>query len=100
MSVYAEMLKMALQADQSVDVTISELVTQALARRLDLDCGGDAASRLARVLAYDVTLIRLCERLGIEYDMTGETSGPVARRQVERALAGKLPDLGAGLRQT
>ena len=98
MSVYAEMLKMALESDDQGDQTTSELVSRALSRRSDLESGGDAASRLARALAYDVTLVRLCERLGIEHDMTGPAAGPPARRHVERALAAKLPDLGAGLR--
>ncbi len=99
MSVYAEMLKMALETDDQGDETTSELISRALTRRLDMECGGDAASRLARALAYDVTLIRLCERLGVEHDMTGPGAGPPARRHVERALAVRLPDLGAGLRQ-
>lgn len=98
-SVYAEMLKMALDADAQGDETVSDLVSRALARRLELDRGGDAATRLARALAYDVTLVRLCERLGVEHAMTGPAAGPPARRQVERALAGELPDLRAGLRQ-
>lgn len=99
-SVYAEMLEMALEADEQTDGSVPELVTRALARRPDLDAGGDAASRLARALAYDVTLVRLCEQLGIEHDMTGPRAGPTARRHVERILASKLPELGAGMRQS
>jgi hypothetical protein len=99
-SVYAEMLKMALAADERDSASVSELVTAALACRLGLDSGGDAAGRLARALSYDVTLVRLCERLEIPHDMMGATAGPVARRQAERALAGRLPDLSAGLRHS
>ena len=98
-SVYAEMLKLALQEDDRVDDTVAGLVDQALARRPDLDTGGDAASRLARALAYDVTLVRLCERLGIDHEMTGPRAGPTARRHAERVLEAKLPELGAGIRQ-
>lgn len=98
-SVYSEMLKLALDTDEQAASEVPDLVNEALSRRLDLDCGGDAASRLARALAYDVTLVRLCERLGIAHDLTGGTAGPSARRQVERKLADRLPDLGAGLRQ-
>ncbi len=100
MSVYAEMLKMALEADEQRDGSVSELVSQALARRPDLESGGDAATRLARALAYDVTLVRICEQLGIEHEMTGPRAGPTARRHVERMLATKLPELGAGMRQS
>ncbi len=100
MSVYAEMLKMALEADEHEDSPVSELVSRALAFRLDLDCGGDAASRLARALAYDVTLVRLCEQLGVPHDMTGPAAGPSARRHAERALSGRLPELSAGMRHS
>lgn len=100
MSVYAEMLKMALEADEHGNSSVSDLVSRALTCRLDLDVGGDAASRLARVLAYDVTLVRLCEQLGLPHDLTGPGAGPSTRRQVERALAGKVPDFSTSLRRS
>ncbi len=100
MSVYAEMLKIALDADEHKDSPLPDLISQALSCRVDLDCGGDAAGRLARALAYDVALVRLCERLGVPHDMTGPMAGPSARRHVERALAGSVPDFSAGLRHS
>ena len=100
MSVYAEMLKMALEADEHKDGSVPDLIDRALTCRVDLDCGGDAASRLARALAYDVALVRLCERVGVPHDMMGPMAGPSARRHVERALAGSVPDFSAGLRHS
>ena len=99
-SVYAEMLKMALEADEHRDSPVPDLIAEALSCRVDLDCGGDAASRLARALAYDVALVRLCERLGLPHDMMGPMAGPSARRHAERALAGTVPDFSAGLRHS
>ena len=98
-SIYAEMLKLALESDEHADSSVPALVNEALARRVDLECGGDAASRLARALAYDVILVRLCEQVGVPHDLTGESAGPSARRQAERKLAVRLPELGSGLRQ-
>ena len=50
-----------------------------------------APERLADQLAYDVALIRACERLGIPHGLTG--GGPVApeRERLERALADTWP---------
>lgn len=50
-----------------------------------------APERLADQLAYDVALVRACERLGIRHGLTGD--GPVApeRERVERALAEAWP---------
>ena len=47
--------------------------------------------RLADQLAYDMALIRACERLGIPQDLTG--GGPVdqERERVERALTDAWP---------
>jgi hypothetical protein len=50
-----------------------------------------APERLADQVAYDVALIRACERLGIPQDLT--RGGPVAaeRERVEQALAEVWP---------
>ena len=50
-----------------------------------------APERLADQLAYDLALIRACERLGIPQDLAGD--GPVVpeRQRVERALAEAWP---------
>ena len=77
--------------------SVSDLLQSVLALRARLGAGPGPApgtaselpapERLADQLAYDVALIRACDRLGIPQDLTG--GGPVApeRERVERALA-------------
>ena len=68
-------------------------VAELISRRGRLDEEGDAATRLARAIAYDLALIRLCEQLGVEHPMTGPMAGPVARRETERLLSQRVPKL-------
>lgn len=102
-SVYSEMLRMALGEDDRADrpvaaMPLPELVGHLLACRSRLSAGGHAADRLARMLTYDVALVRLCDRVGVEHDLTGDLADPDGRRQVEERLAGKVPRLAAGAR--
>lgn len=68
-------------------------VAELLARRTRLSDDGDAATRLARAIAYDLALIRLCEQLGVDNPMTGPMAGPVARRETESLLSSRVPKL-------
>ncbi len=93
MTVYAELLKMALAEEHEPDRSVDHLVAEVLARREPLAAHGDAATRLAVALAYDTALVRLCDTVGVEHELTGEKAGPEARRKAERALAQVLPTL-------
>ncbi len=98
MTVYAELLKLALAEEHEPHRSIDRLVSEALTRREALATHGDAASRLAVALAYDTVLARLCDALGVRHELTGERAGPYARRQAERALADVLPTLDVVIR--
>jgi hypothetical protein len=96
-SVYAELVRLALEREEFPDGPIADLVSEALFCRSALDSSGDAAARIGRVVAYDITLVWLCERLQIEHDLTGDSAGPSARQSAEQKLAGHLPSLKAEL---
>jgi hypothetical protein len=90
-------MKMAMESDDRRAGSIAEMVRVALSYRTALDEGQGSAARIADALTYDVTLVRLCERLEIDHDLVGDTAGPVARRQAERMIAARLPLLAAEL---
>lgn len=50
-----------------------------------------APERLADQLAYDVALVRACERLGIPNRLTGDGAVAPERERVELALADTWP---------
>ena len=93
MTVYAELLKLALAEEDTSNQTVEALVSDVVALKEGLNAPADAQTRLATALAYDVALGRLCENLGVAHELTGEAAGPVARRRTERALASVLPTL-------
>jgi len=88
---------MALEADGQADKPLSDLVSSALERRSALGRAGDTVARLGDSLAYDVILIRLCQRVGIEEDLTADTAGPATRRRIEEALAERVPSMAEAL---
>lgn len=90
MSVYSEMLLQALRQEPD-DRSVPDLIEQALAFGSSQPEGGDTAARLAHNLAYDVTLVRLCDHLEIDHDLTGDRAGPLTRSQAEATLAAHLP---------
>lgn len=96
-TVYAELLKLALSEGDPSEASVDDLVAEALERRASLSLSGDAATRLAAAISYDSTLFRLCHRLGVDHDLTGPAAGPQARRRAERALASALPMLAVTL---
>lgn len=99
MTVYAEMLRMARQEGISAIPGDADPVDHLLGRRSGLDGPGDAATRLARSIAYDVALVELCERLGIEHPMMGPMAGPVARHETELLLSARIPKFDRALRR-
>jgi hypothetical protein len=92
-TVYAELLKLALADDQRPDSSLARLVDDVAARRRSLEVSADPAARLTAALAYDCALARLCATVGIGHDLTGDDAGSVARERVERALAAAVPTL-------
>lgn len=95
MTVYAELLKLTLADGSGPQHSLGELISDALARRETLARESDGATRLAAALAYDAALVRLCDQLGLEHDLTGASAGPEARGRAEARLATQLPELQA-----
>jgi hypothetical protein len=58
---------------------------------------GDAADRVGDALAFDAALVRLCDRLDIEHDLTDGSPAPDARTVAESRLAARLPSIAAAL---
>lgn len=96
-TVYSELMKLALASDERPPVSVATMVQDALVHRFVRGVGQGSAERVGDALTYDVTLVHLCERLGIEHDLAGETAGPEARRRAEDAIAARLPSLAAEL---
>lgn len=104
MSVYGELLRMSLDTEGSRrDRTVAELVSRTLEQKAALrgsvrsvtDGGANAApeERLSFELSYDVCLVQLCERLGLDHELLGPMAGPRARRDAEERLAEQMPEL-------
>lgn len=91
MSVYSELLKLAVAQDGSCDGSIGELVSRALSLRPSEVDGAPSADRIADWLAYDVVLVRLCERLDVRHRMLDPDAGPASRAQAETLVAQRLP---------
>lgn len=91
MTVYAELLKLALAERATKERSLDELVADALSSR-DALGRGDGPTRLAAALAYDAALVQLCRRLGVDQQLTGDSPGPDARRRAEEGLAAQLPN--------
>jgi hypothetical protein len=56
-----------------------------------------AADRIADCLAYDAALVRLCDRLDIQQELTADSDTGLARKRIEARLAERLPTLAAAL---
>lgn len=102
------MLRLALEQEEGGDRPVGELVSDVLATRSVLSEFAAAsgtglrgpADRIGDSLAYDAALVRLCERLGIDHQLTSDTAGPAARPFAERRLAERLPSIAAALEGT
>jgi hypothetical protein len=86
------MLREALRRDPD-DRVVPDLLELALSFVSTDPRGSGPAARLAHNLAYDVTLVRLCDHLGIGHDLTGNRAGPLARSHAEADLSAHLPAL-------
>jgi hypothetical protein len=82
---------MALAQDDRPDEPVGDLVSRALTLRSVATDGGSPAETLANWLAYDVVLVRLCERLGVEHGMLAHDAGPAARARAEAGVAETIP---------
>ncbi len=100
MSVYSEMLRIALVQDDSADWTVERLSARLVHLHNARDHRGEPVARLGDTLAYDVTVVRLCERLGISHQMLGDSASEGARLRAERLLVAEIPSLGDTLAPT
>lgn len=91
LSVYSELLNMAVAQDGSSQDPVGDLVSRALSVRPAGLGRASSADRLADWLAYDVILVHLCERLEVKHRMLDPDAGPVSRNEAERLVAQKLP---------
>jgi hypothetical protein len=106
-SIYSDMLKMALDGDREDRArSIALLVSDALRCRAQLTGPGPGdpagrpshvAARVADCLAYDAALVRLWDRLALEQDLTGDGDTRTARWRAEARLAQRLPGLAPAL---
>lgn len=96
MSVYSEMLRMALDQEAPLHQPVGDLVSRALSLR-PRDTNASSAERVAGWLAYDVALVRLCEYLGVEHGMLDGDAGPSSRARAEVLLATRMPSLTEAL---
>ena len=101
MSIHTELLRMALEADVhgTDDASTDELVARLLGYRRGLrdatsGHGRRAADTTAELIAHDVALVRLCERLGIDQDLTDPQASPIERDRLVAALGDAGIDLG------
>jgi hypothetical protein len=97
MSVYSELVRMALADDESDALSLADLLARAVSLRSALLGVGDPAARIASAVAYDVALTRVCERVKVPHDLTSERAGPEARYKAESQLLDHMPSLGGVL---
>jgi hypothetical protein len=94
LTIYAQLLLVALSdAETYASPPISDLISRAVANRSMLASAPSHQDRVEAALAYDVALVRLCERLQIDHDLAGELAGPDARLRAECFLMARLPSL-------
>jgi len=107
MSIHTDLLRMALATDGhgSDDAPTDELVARLLGYRRGLQDvteapghGRRAADTTADLIAHDVALVRLCQRLGIDQDLTEPQASPGERDRLVAAVEAAGIDLGAHTR--
>jgi hypothetical protein len=92
MSVYAQLLSHALEAHPDPSSTTGDALAQLLERRTRLRANTSrtesdwAPDAIADQLAYDVALVELSQRLGIEVDLTRFGQPRQERGRLEQAL--------------
>lgn len=83
------------------DRTTAELVRDLLSQRTRFEAASTdraatgPAGPVGDALAYDASLIRLCDRLQIDHGLTEDGIAAVARKALEAELASRLPVLAA-----
>jgi hypothetical protein len=102
-TVYTELLRDRLSRSAGEGQAVASLIADLLVRRARLlppsggGCGAVSRAvagcpeRLLDLLAYDETLVRLCNRLGVAHGMLEPFAPAVARDAAERALTRRLP---------
>jgi hypothetical protein len=99
-TVYGELLQMALDADAEIaDRSVNELIALVITRRQMLKREGflvRSETPLVNSLAYDAALVQLCRRMGIEQTLS-QSAGPEERRMTEKRLVELLPELASAL---
>lgn len=88
---------MALDREAAPDQPVGDLVSQAITLRPPGAGSGPYTERLADWLAYDVALVRLCERLGVSHGMLDGDAGPATRARAEALLVERMPSLSGSL---
>ena len=103
MTVYTELLRDRLSRSAGEGRAIGSLIADLLSRRARLvppSGGGPGAisravdgcpERLAELLAYDESLVRLCDELGVKHRMLDPFAPAAARDAAEQALTRRLP---------
>jgi hypothetical protein len=98
-SIYTELLRLALDEEQQArDVascSVRELADELAGRRLEFARSrvelGPSATRAAEwtadLIAHDVALVRLCQRLGVEQSLADPTASPSERERLLALLA-------------
>jgi hypothetical protein len=99
---YRDLLTQALGKHEaeagSADLLLADVVSsRARLRAAQVDPATSAAESLARELTYDVTLIRLCEALGVATTPSGFFNPGSERARLERELNDRGVDADAGL---
>jgi hypothetical protein len=105
-TIYSEMLRLALAREAAhgdADPPVAELVAELLSRRTRVTRAslglvtGKVADRVGDSVSYDVALVKLCTRLGIDHNLTGDEAGPDERQRTEERLIDRLPSLAGAL---
>ena len=91
LSVYSELLKMAVAQSDSDEGSVGDLVSRVLSVRPPETAATPSAERVAEWLTYDVLLVRLCELLEVPHRMLDPDAGPSTRAQAEELVARKVP---------
>jgi len=105
MSIYSELLRLALAHDHDHDEAgVGPLVARLVERRSQLEqsrtelapSASRAAEWTADLIAHDVALVELCERLGIIQTLTDAAAPPTERDRLLAVVAARvnLEELG------
>lgn len=104
LSLYTSLLQAAVEDDPGEsDMTLANGIATLLAKRAQVVAASrgsrpaPAPLRARATMNYDLALVRLCQRLGIEHRFFAGLSPDAARAGAEAALARRLPALSEDL---